>query len=619
MFRLTAIVLFILHAAAGAATYYVSPSGSDSNAGSQAAPFRTVAKGVNTANPGDTVILEDGTYGNEGHISDGTGCYYGCAAPVWITNAGTSSAWITLKAENKWGAVLDCGTTTTQLGCDTYLDFADTAAYWVIQDLVIMRGAFAGIHDNTAASHLTFTGNQIEYIGNYYTTTQIGICGIGFGNSSTNITIEGNVIHDVGRTGGLSILNHDHGIYASGANATITNNIFYNNSKGWDIQTSHGANNWLIANNTFAFSSLAGSGQIILWDGEVANSISNITIRNNIFYNPSGPAIVTYSDVGTSSIPGCSIDHNLTTASSIYDNGMSCATSSNMLSTNPALMNVSASPYDFHLQSGSPAIDQGMTVSAVPKDFDGNLRPQGAAYDIGAYEFVSSTGSNGGSGSGTGSGSNTGSGTGGGTSGSGPVAYWGFNELSGSTTADLSGDGNTGTLHHATWSTSGCSACLQFNGSSAYVSVNESSSLELTNQLTIAVWVNPASKSGSDPRIVSKLYDWELKLNGSSPQFSAAGKYAVMNYSAAVNKWQHLVFTFSNGVVNAYVNGAPVTLGANTFAGAAASFSMYQYGLYIGTDPSLAYWFKGYLDEVRIYNRPLSAAEVSALYQSTLH
>jgi len=52
----------------------------------------------------------------------------------------------------------------------------------------------------------------------------------------------------------------------------------------------------------------------------------------------------------------------------------------------------SSTPYDFHLQSGSPAIDAGLTLSQVPYDFDGTARPQGSAYDIGAYEYVSGGG-----------------------------------------------------------------------------------------------------------------------------------------------------------------------------------------------------------------------------------
>jgi hypothetical protein len=46
-------------------------------------------------------------------------------------------------------------------------------------------------------------------------------------------------------------------------------------------------------------------------------------------------------------------------------------------------------PTDFHLQSTSPAIDKGTTISTIGTDFDGNVRPQGAAFDIGAFEVLS--------------------------------------------------------------------------------------------------------------------------------------------------------------------------------------------------------------------------------------
>jgi hypothetical protein len=59
------------------------------------------------------------------------------------------------------------------------------------------------------------------------------------------------------------------------------------------------------------------------------------------------------------------------------------------LISNPMFVNAAGN--DYHLQQTSAAIDAGLTLPFVPKDFDGKLRPQGAGYDIGAYEFVAVT------------------------------------------------------------------------------------------------------------------------------------------------------------------------------------------------------------------------------------
>jgi hypothetical protein len=59
--------------------------------------------------------------------------------------------------------------------------------------------------------------------------------------------------------------------------------------------------------------------------------------------------------------------------------------SNNLTASCPAFANAAGT--DFHLASGSIAIDQGTTLAEVPTDKDGVTRPQGSAYDIGAYEF----------------------------------------------------------------------------------------------------------------------------------------------------------------------------------------------------------------------------------------
>jgi len=142
----------------------------------------------------------------------------------------------------------------------------------------------------------------------------------------------------------------------------------------------------------------------------------------------------------------------------------------------------------------------------------------------------------------------------------------------------------------------------------------------MSKQLTVAFWMYGTPDSNVDPRVVSKLYSWDVKLNGANryPQFSSGGKYAMMGTSVPLNTWRHVVFTFSSGVVKAYVNGAPVALSANTFTGTEA-IPLQMYGLFIGTDPAKTASFAGNVDDVRLYNQALSNTDVQALYAGTLH
>ncbi|MDH3770391.1 MAG: hypothetical protein OET79_05335 [Nitrospirota bacterium] len=79
-------------------------------------------------------------------------------------------------------------------------------------------------------------------------------------------------------------------------------------------------------------------------------------------------------------------------ATPIVNNGINTAMGNNLLN-NPFFVNQSNG--DFHLQAGSPAIDIGITISGITTDHDGNSRPQGSTFDIGAYEFPSCSGGGG--------------------------------------------------------------------------------------------------------------------------------------------------------------------------------------------------------------------------------
>lgn len=93
LFYFIAAFFLIIPHACFAATYYVSPSGSNSNPGTSVSPWLTISYGVSRMAGGDTLILKDGTYSGDSNA---------------IVNppSGSSGAYTTIKAENPWGATI---------------------------------------------------------------------------------------------------------------------------------------------------------------------------------------------------------------------------------------------------------------------------------------------------------------------------------------------------------------------------------------------------------------------------------------------------------------------------------------------------------------------------------
>jgi hypothetical protein len=375
--------LLLLPMMLGATTWYLSPSGSDSNAGTQSQPFRTVAHGITAANPGDTILLADGDYPGDTPWGGGSTTGY----LLMINKSGVPGAPITIQAEHQGMATLDCGNTFngSQTGCDGYIYFWGGAAYWVVDGVVFANEYVAGIdmNDATPAHDITVEHCTFTQIGQHYSTDDFGYEGVYAGPGQYNLTFTGNTFNNIGRTGGLYI-SHDHGLYLHASNSTITNNIFHGPITGWGVQTAAGFSG-LIANNTFAFNMNNNGGQIMLWD--VAGGA--ITIQNNIFYNPNDGFAI--NNCGLQS-PSVVVDHNLVTNGTIGGadtcGGGMTITPTNTSYADPMFVNGSTAPYNFYYQSGSPAINTGITVSQVPVDMAGTLRPQENIYDLGAYEYI---------------------------------------------------------------------------------------------------------------------------------------------------------------------------------------------------------------------------------------
>jgi hypothetical protein len=198
---------------------------------------------------------------------------------------------------------------------------------------------------------------------------------------------------------------------------------------------------------------------------------------------------------------------------------------------------------------------------------------------------------------------------------SGLVAAYGFNEGAGTTAGDASGLGNTGTLSGATWSAAGkFGGALSFNGTNAILNVLDSNSLDLTTGMTIEAWVRPTSQSGYRT-VVMKDVPGELAYTlyssggGTAPsawvRTGGTSKDSTGSSALALNAWSHLAATYNGASLVLYVNGAVV---ANKAVSGSIQTSANPF--HIGGNAVWGEYFAGLIDEVRVYSRALTAAEI---------
>ncbi|HKW31117.1 MAG TPA: LamG-like jellyroll fold domain-containing protein [Verrucomicrobiae bacterium] len=197
----------------------------------------------------------------------------------------------------------------------------------------------------------------------------------------------------------------------------------------------------------------------------------------------------------------------------------------------------------------------------------------------------------------------------------GLVAAYSFDEGSGTTVFDASGNGNNGIIGGASWTTSGkYGNALVFDGVSTLVTINNSASLQLGTAMTLEAWVNPSVVSGAWRDVIYKGVD-NYYLEGTSPGTgnvpAMGGTFASMSlYGTAalpMNTWTHLAATYDGTTLRLYVNGIQVASRAQTGAIATSTNP-----LQIGGDSIYSQFYQGMLDEVRVYNVALTAAQVQA-------
>ncbi|MCC7060805.1 MAG: hypothetical protein IT508_11300, partial [Burkholderiaceae bacterium] len=196
------------------------------------------------------------------------------------------------------------------------------------------------------------------------------------------------------------------------------------------------------------------------------------------------------------------------------------------------------------------------------------------------------------------------------------VAAYNFNETGGATVSDRSASGNTGSVSGASRISSGRSGrALSFDGANDWVTIGGSATLDLSTGMTLEAWVYPTAL-GSASRVVlgkeaagSLVYS--LYANTSSRPGAkldlAGGRVVTGPTQLTRSTWTHLAATYDGSTLRLFVNGLEV---ASTAASGPLPASPGP--LRIGGHAVGGEWFRGRIDEVRVYARTLTAGEIQA-------
>ena len=207
----------------------------------------------------------------------------------------------------------------------------------------------------------------------------------------------------------------------------------------------------------------------------------------------------------------------------------------------------------------------------------------------------------------------------------GLVDYWKFDETGGITASDSIGDNDGELKQGPTWTTGQVNGSLSFDGTDDYVDLPDGFS-DFADGLTIALWAYPTNTGnwakfidfGNGPasdnivlarNLTSTTLTFEVYTNAtSSGQINAAS-------AIEVNKWQHFVVTLdTSGNAIIYKNGIEVASGST-----ALPKSVTRTCNYIGKSNWPNAYYQGRMDELVVFNRNLSPAEVEKLYQLGLN
>lgn len=361
--------------------YYVATYGSDSNDGSACHPWQTISHAMGYLSPGVNIHVQPGTY-NEA---------------VQVTGHGTASAPITIISDMQWAAQI--APTSAPLAAVLIGSYSSGDGDYVDFVGFDVTGAPAnGIL--TYGSHDRILGNRVHDL--LVPCNGNGGSGINSQNIDAGYNeISGNIVHDVKPPNGCG-QHHGSGIYFLNPYGIAYNNIVYQNGQT-GIQQWHAASNGIIANNLIFNNADTG---LLVGCGDSGCVLDDYTsVDNNMVFNNGnwGLRELDYCS-------GCDIGtHNVYNNNIVYGNSPGNAsilkgTVKNLMTIDPSQGTLfvdwqTDGSGDYHLKTGSPAIDAGTTSCAsgvttcVPAiDHEGGSRPFGPSWDVGAYEWGSTPG-----------------------------------------------------------------------------------------------------------------------------------------------------------------------------------------------------------------------------------
>ena len=199
----------------------------------------------------------------------------------------------------------------------------------------------------------------------------------------------------------------------------------------------------------------------------------------------------------------------------------------------------------------------------------------------------------------------------------GLIGYWPMDETGGTTVGDVSGNGYDGTIASGVgWTTGWVDGALALGGADPSVTIGAAPLADNLSAVTMAVWIRGAPATDWHS-IVDKrdahTDGFDLYLEPGSRAFLRINNSTLTGTTVvADDTWHHVVGTFDGSRLTLYVDGVEdgtAVIGANSLST--------THTLRFGTGRQGGFFYDGLLDEVRIWNRGLSAAEVAEVYAFT--